>query len=98
MPSTAQIIDYQPSRMVQTRPVLEPDSWRDMKFNDIGEVCRFLSAEIFASKMKFSKLAALSNCHATTISHLAHGQTSSPRFATVLQVLRALGMELVIRG
>lgn len=76
----------------------ERELWRDHHFNDVGAACRFLGAEIRASKMKYSKLAELANCHPTTISNLAHEETHQPRFSTVLQILRALGFEVVVRG
>lgn len=85
-------------RLVHSRPVRESYEWRDHHFNDIGELCRFLGSEIMLSKMKFSEIARLSNVHATTISHLARNETGQPRASTVLQVLRALGFEVIVRG
>lgn len=96
--STAAIVDFERPRLIHSRPVREPDGWRDQHFNDIGELCRFLSAEIFASKMKFSKIGQLANCHPTTVAHLARNETASPRASTVFQVLRALGFEVIVRG
>lgn len=76
----------------------ERELWQDHHFNDVGAACRFVGAEIRASKLKYSKLAELANCHPQTISNLAHGETSQPRFSTILQILRALGFEIVVRG
>lgn len=87
-----------PLRRVSPRVHREVEEWRDRHFNDIGALCRFVGDEIRQSKMKYTKLAELANCHPTTISKLAHDETSSPRAHTVLQVLRALGFEVVVRG
>jgi transcriptional regulator with XRE-family HTH domain len=48
--------------------------------------------------MKYSKLASESNVCAQTISNIACGQTKSPRAATVLSILKALGFEVFVRG
>lgn len=96
--SSAAAINFEPPRLVHSRPVREPQGFEDKHFNDIGELCRFLSSEIRASKMKYSKLGEMANCHPTTVAHLARNETASPRASTVLQVLRALGFEVIVRG
>jgi DNA-binding phage protein len=83
-------------RLVHSRQ--EREHWQDHHFNDIGKICEFLGAEIRASKMKYIKLAEQANCHPTTISNLAHGETHQPRMSTCLQIFRALGFEIVVRG
>jgi hypothetical protein len=87
-----------PVRLVHSRPVAEPDQWSDRHFNDVSAVCSFVGTEIRLSKMKYSKIAEMANCAPSTVSNLAHGETNFPRFGTVLQILRALGFEVVVRG
>lgn len=87
-----------PVRLVHSRPIAEPDQWSDRHFNDIAALCQFLSAEIRNSKMKFSKIAEMANCSPSTVSKMAHGETHYPRAGTVLQILRALGFEVIVRG
>lgn len=99
MQSNALIIEHEsPVRLVHSRPVKQTDEWRDRQFNDIRELCNFLADEIMFSGMKFSKIASLANCHGSTVAHLARKETASPRAATVFQVLRALGYEVLVRG
>lgn len=96
--ATANVVEFDSTRRSHSRPVREPEGWRDRQFNDVGELCRFLADEIQLSKMKYSKIAALANVHPTTISNIAHHLVTSPRASTVLQILRALGFEVIVRG
>lgn len=72
-----------------------PQEW---SFDTTEELCQFCAREINASKKKYSKLAEAAGVCPTTISNLARGATNFPRAATVLQVLRALGFEVIVRG
>lgn len=94
----AEVVDFQTARRMSSRPIRDPEGYSDRHFNDVAELTRFLADEIRASRMRYSKLASISNVHATTISKLAHGQVQFPRAATLLQILRALGFEIIVRG
>lgn len=48
--------------------------------------------------MKYSKLADKAGICPQTVSNIVHGVTRSPRAATVLQLLKALGFEVFVRG
>lgn len=100
--ANALVIDHErspsPVRLVHSRPARSSTEWTDRSFNDIRELCDFLSIEIRTSGLKFVKIAERANCHPTTVAHLARNETASPRAATVFQVLRALGFEVLVRG
>lgn len=98
MATASNVHSFESARLSNRRSQFDMSEWRDRQFNDIGALCKFLSEEIRASKMKFSKIAEMANCHPTTVAHLARNETGSPRASTVLQVLRALGFEVVVRG
>lgn len=82
------------ARLVKTRQ----NESIDRHFHTIQDLCNFVSAEIRASRMKFVKIAEKSGVCPATVSNLAHGETQMPRAATLLQILRALGYEIVVRG
>lgn len=66
-------------------------------FKDISELCAFLQHEIQSSKRKYKAIAEKAGCCAQTVSNMAHGQTHYPRAATVFDILRVLGFEVVVR-
>ena len=70
----------------------------ERSFDDIGALCAFVSDEIHASGMTYSKIARDADVRSGTVSRLAHGSTKFPRAATVLQILRALGWTVSVRG
>lgn len=71
---------------------------QEYSFDEINQLCDFCMREINATKQKYSKLAEKAGVCPTTISNLAKGNTNFPRASTVLQVLRALGFEVIVRG
>jgi DNA-binding phage protein len=72
-----------------------PSDWH---FDDTKALCDFCAKEIRASKIKYSKLAEKAGvCH-STISKMARGETNFPRANTILEILRALGFNVVVRG
>jgi len=77
---------------------IEDSGPQDWHFDDIEQLCDFCAKEIIASKKKYSKLAESAGVCPSTIRNLAVSSTRFPRAATVLQVLRALGFEVVVRG
>lgn len=86
------------SASAMRRYKIEETGPQDWHFNDIEDLCAFCAKEIVASKMKYTKLAEAAGVCPSTIRNLAIAETRFPRAATVLQVLRALGFEVVVRG
>lgn len=78
-------------------------SWRketagEYTFNDLNELYAFLQHELQVSKLKYNALAVKSDMCASTVSKMAHGTTLYPRAATVFNLLKVLGYEMVVRG
>lgn len=71
---------------------------QDWAFDSVDQLCEFCAKELLASKKKYSKLAEDAGVCSSTIRNLAVSNTRFPRAATVLQVLRALGFEVIVRG
>lgn len=69
----------------------------EMSFADVEELCAFVAHEIVTAKIKYIRLAEKAGCCPSTVSKLAAGETHLPRASTVLNILRALGFELVAR-
>lgn len=69
----------------------------EFTFKDMGELCAFLQHEIQASKRTYKKIAEQAGCCAATVSNMAHGTTHYPRAATVFDILRTLGFQVVVR-
>lgn len=87
-----------PTAKTRQRAFVIPDRSGEFKFHNIEDLCRFVGGEIRASKMKYVDLAAKSHVCPQTVSRLASGDTHFPRAGTILQILRALGFELIVRG
>ena len=73
-----------------------PDD-NEYSFKDITELCAFLQHEIQSSKRKYKDIAERAGCCSQTVSNMASGTTHYPRAATVFEILRVLGFEVVIR-
>jgi transcriptional regulator with XRE-family HTH domain len=71
---------------------------QEYSFRDEFELCAFVAGEIRSSKIKYTKLADKCGVCASTISNLANDITKSPRAATLLKILKALGFEVFVRG
>jgi len=71
---------------------------QEYNFRDASELCDFVASEIRTAKIKYSKLADKCGVCPATISNIATGTTKSPRASTVLQILKALGFEVFVRG
>jgi hypothetical protein len=71
---------------------------REYSFKNTYELVEFVASEIRASKIKYSKLAKKADCHPHTISNIACRVTVAPRVSTVLNILKALGYEIFVRG
>lgn len=69
----------------------------EYSFKDITELCAFIQHEIQSSKKKYKDIAEKAGCCAQTVSNMASGTTHYPRAATVFEILRALGFEVVVR-
>jgi DNA-binding phage protein len=67
-------------------------------FYEIGELVAFTADQIHASKRNYSNIAREAQCAPSTVSKLMHGETRFPRAATILQILRALGWTVSVRG
>ncbi|WP_318872043.1 helix-turn-helix transcriptional regulator [Sinorhizobium meliloti] len=91
-----QVIEFQNARA--QKAVLSKGNIREYNFRDIYELTAFVAGEILASKLKYSKLADKAGICPQTVSNIVHGVTRSPRAATVLQLLKALGFEVFVRG
>lgn len=85
------------SSKVRRFPVIE-NTASDWHFEDTAALCDFCSKEIRASKIKYSKLAEKAGVCVSTISKMARGETNFPRANTILEILRALGFQVVVRG
>lgn len=59
------------------------------------EICAFLTAEIQASKRRYSDIARRAGCCPSTVSNLASGQTKNPSSSTLVGILQALGFRLI---
>lgn len=66
-------------------------------FQDIRELCAFLQSEIQRSKRTYKYIAEKAGCCAQTVSNMASGSTNYPRAATVFEILRVLGFQIVVR-
>lgn len=66
-------------------------------FKDIHELMAFCAHEIHASGRKYNDIAIGAKCCTSTVSKLAHGETRFPRASTILEVLRTLGFQIVVR-
>jgi DNA-binding Xre family transcriptional regulator len=71
--------------------------FEEHSFDNLEEMCSFLQRQIIESHSKMKTLAEKANVCPMTVSNLAHGKTRFPRFGTVLELLRALGYEVVVR-
>lgn len=91
MQSVGQVVDLRAARLRRNVTT------GDIAFADIHELCAFLQAEIFASKMKYSALAYKCDCCPSTVSNIASGATREPRASTVFKILGALGFKIVGR-
>lgn len=69
----------------------------EMNFANVYELTKFVSGEIRASKMKFSKIADKAGCCSATVSNLAHGVTHDPRTSTIFKILGVLGYRVTVR-
>lgn len=69
----------------------------DYTFADIRELCAFLQSEIQRSKRTYKYIAEKAGCCAQTVSNMASGSTNYPRAATVFEILRVLGFQVVVR-
>ena len=74
-----------------------PTTGREFTFKDISELCAFLQHEILVSKLKYKDIAEKAGVCASTVSHMAHGDTHFPRAGTVFAILGVLGFEVVVR-
>ncbi len=70
----------------------------EYNFRNTYELVEFVASEIRASKIKYTKLAKRADCHPHTVSKIAHRETMVPRVSTVLNILKALGYEIFVRG
>jgi len=70
----------------------------EYSFKDIQELCAFLQHEIQRSKRKYKAIAEKAGCCPQTVSNMASGTTHYPRAATVFEILRVLGFQVVVRA
>ncbi|MEJ6847520.1 helix-turn-helix transcriptional regulator [Sinorhizobium fredii] len=91
-----QVVEFDSAK--RQKQVLAKGNIREYNFRDIHELTAFLAGEIHASKLNYTKLADRGGVCPTTVSHIANGVTQSPRCATVLQLLKALGFDVFVRG
>lgn len=80
----------------KAKPMLRTDDG-DISFSNVYELTRFVAAEIRGSKLKFTKIADQAGCCPATVSNLAHGVTRDPRTGTMLNILRVLGFQVIVR-
>lgn len=85
-------------RQARRRQQTTPAIGEEITFADIEELCAFVAHVIVSSKMKYVRLAEKAGCCPATISKLAAGETHLPRASTVLNILQALGYQLVAKG
>lgn len=71
---------------------------KEYNFRNTYELVEFVASEIRGSKMKYTKLAKKADCHPHTVSNIASRVTMAPRVSTVLNILKALGYEIFVRG
>ena len=74
-----------------------PNDQDEYSFKDIRELCAFLQHEIQRSKRKYKYIADKAGCCPQTVSNMASGTTHYPRAATVFEILRVLGFQVVVR-
>jgi transcriptional regulator with XRE-family HTH domain len=91
-----QVVSFESAR--RFKAAQERAGIQEYSFRDEYELCAFVAGEIRSSKIKYTKLADKSGVCASTISNLAHDITKSPRAATLLKILKALGFEIFVRG
>lgn len=91
-----QVIEFNSAK--EQRRVLAKGGIREYNFRNVDELCAFVAGEIRASKKKYVRIAEKAEVCPSTVSNLAHGITHYPRAATLLQILRALGYEVFVRG
>jgi DNA-binding phage protein len=66
-------------------------------FETAAELVAFVGDEIIASGKHFSIIARNADVCQSTVAKLAKHQTRFPRVGTCLQILKALGFEVVVR-
>lgn len=71
---------------------------QEYSFRNTYELVEFVASEIRGSKLKYSKIADRAGCHPHTVSNIASRVTMAPRVSTVLNILKALGFEIFVRG
>lgn len=91
-----QVVEFESARRFKARQ--EKAGIREYSFMTAEELCDFVAAEIRSSKIKYGKLADKSGVWPQTVSNIASGITKSPRASTLLNILKALGFEVFVRG
>lgn len=71
---------------------------KEYSFRNTYELVEFVASEIRGSKMKYTKLAKKADVCPQTVSNIASRVTRAPRISTVLNILKALGFEIFVRG
>lgn len=80
-----------------TKRSWQPTTHGEYTFKDISELLAFIQHEVHASGRKYNDIALHAKCCASTVSKLAAGETRFPRAQTVLEILRTLGFQIVVR-
>lgn len=71
---------------------------REFSFKNTYELVDFVAQEIRSANIKFSRLADKAGCCPRTVAKIAYRDTKEPRASTVLNILKALGFEIFVRG
>lgn len=80
---------------------LRPDRTAEVvDLADTEAACKLLQRELFVIGRQlngFQQLATKAGLCRVTVIHLAYGDTTQPRFGTVIKLLKALGWTLMAR-
>lgn len=91
-----QVVQFANTR--QMKLAREKANVREYNFRNTYELVEFVASEIRASKVKYSRLAQKADVCPSTVSNIACRVTRVPRVSTVLNILKALGFEVFVRG